>query len=70
VFTVGRIGAVSRDEIPGMSFPKEKPKPGLEPDSFQKFVQDNEIRAVQTGYDRLMVITAAKIMKVAIPPAH
>ena len=70
VFNVGRIAAVSRNEIPGMSFPKEKPKPGLDPDSFQTFVRDNEIRAVESGNDRLMVIKAAHVMNVAIPPTH
>jgi hypothetical protein len=69
VFNIGRIGAVDRNQITGMNFPKEAPKPGLEPDSFQAFVRDNEIRAVETGNDRLMVIKAAQLMNVAIP-AH
>jgi hypothetical protein len=68
VFSIGRIGAVSRVEVPGKSFPKEKP--GLGADSFQAFVQANEIRAVETGYDRLMVIKAAQLMKFVVPPDH
>jgi hypothetical protein len=68
VFNIGRIGAVSRFDVPGKSFPKEKP--GLGADSFQAFVQANEIRAVETGYDRLMLIKAALLMKVAVPPDH
>ena len=68
VFDIGRIGAVSRFEVPGKSFSKEKP--GLGADSFQAFVQANEIRAVETGFDRLMVIKAAQLMKVAVPPDH
>lgn len=57
VFSRGRIAASYRDKIPGRTFAKQKPA-GLKPDSFQAFVRDNEIRAVETGQDAMMDLRA------------
>lgn len=71
VFRVGRLGAVTRLEA---GVDGEFPEPeagtleGLEADPFQRYVRDNEIRAVQTAYDRMMVIKAAIKMGMPVPP--
>lgn len=58
VYDIGRIAAVDRDNIPDHSFPDTKPLSGLTSDSFQNFVQENEIKAVETGEDFLMEVMA------------
>jgi hypothetical protein len=72
VFSVGRIAAVHRDSREAQAEGRfgANPTMGQNPDDFQAYVRDNEISAVETGYDRLMVIKAAQKMRMATPKAH
>ncbi|WP_095081685.1 hypothetical protein [Mesorhizobium sophorae] len=70
VFRVGRLAAITRAEaaVDG-DFPEpgEGTLEGLQADPFQAYVRDNEIKAVETGYDRMMVVKAALKMDVPVP---
>ncbi|MER9255369.1 hypothetical protein NKI59_26915 [Mesorhizobium sp. M0598] len=70
VFKVGRLAAVTRSEasVDGdFPSPDEGTVEGLNAAAFQSYVRDNEIRAVETAYDRMMVIKAALKMGVSVP---
>ncbi|MER9526096.1 hypothetical protein NKI96_21295 [Mesorhizobium sp. M0292] len=70
VFKVGRLAAVTRANVAvDGSFPEpdEGSLEGLASDAFQVYVRDNEIRAVETAHDRMMVIKAALKMGVQVP---
>jgi hypothetical protein len=71
VFKFGRVAALSREDESIGPFAKagEGTLSGLAPDGFQAFVRDNEIKAVETGYDRMMVVKAARAMGVPVPKA-
>ena len=69
---VGRIAALHRDSKEAQAEKRFGPNAtkGQNPDDFQSYVRDNEIRAVETGYDRMMVIKAAQKMKLPVPKAN
>lgn len=70
VFDVARPAALSRVDL---AYDRIIPPPdegtidGLTPDDFQIRVIENELRAVTTGHDRMMVIKAALKTGVAVP---
>jgi hypothetical protein len=71
VYKVGRLAALHRDSREARAekhFGPDSTK-GENPDAFQKYVMENEIRAVKTGYDRMMVIKAAQKMGRRVPQA-
>lgn len=70
VFKVGRLAAVTRAEAAddgAFPEPDEGTFEGLASDAFQVYVRDNEIQAVETAHDRMMVIKAALKMGVPVP---
>ena len=71
VFKFGRVAALSREDESEGPFAKGPTGTlsGLAPDRFQAFVRDNEIAAVETGYDRMMVVKAARAMGMPVPKA-
>jgi poly-gamma-glutamate synthesis protein (capsule biosynthesis protein) len=70
VFNVGRVAALSRIDLSYDAIfppPDEGTLDGLAADKFQQHVRDNEIEAVESGHDRLMIIKAALKMARAVP---
>jgi hypothetical protein len=69
VYRVGRVAALHRNSKEAQAenrFGPDSTK-GENPDAFQKYVMENELRAVKTGYDRMMVIKAAQTMRRPVP---
>jgi hypothetical protein len=70
VFRVGRLAAITRLEAADdgdFPEPDEGTLDGLEADAFQLYVRNNEMRAIETAYDRMMVIKAALKMGAPVP---
>jgi hypothetical protein len=70
VRNVGRIAGLGRDKLPDLEKPSDFANvepPGLEADAWQRVVRNNEMRAIRTGYDRLMILQAALVMKANAP---
>ena len=71
VYNIARIGSLTRSGLPLNERPVDfdrRPK-GREPDGWQVVVIENEIRAIRSGYDRLMILRAAELLNVKPQPA-
>ena len=57
-YCFGRLAAINRNDVPNFAAPSCTK--GVPVDGFLKLVRDNEIKAVNTGIDDLMILKAAR----------
>lgn len=71
-YCFGRLAGVNRNDLPG--FGTTCSSAGTKPDGFLALVRQNEIKAVNTGTDDLMIRKAARfwqaLIRKPLPPAH